>query len=277
MMNLLRRIASSPGLRTVLLRPGVRRVLASVLAARFLVGACAVSTPFRLVFNEIFARGRVRQYTVRRTSVPVVMQHGRDLQALAEIFRGGEYDIPPELMDRLRSVRRVADVGANVGMFSAWALGQWPEAEIVAFEPDPENVAVYERWRATAGGSVHLVPAAAAPATGEMPFLTGRGAGSQQVASELANVTVPAVDVFPHLANVDLIKLDIEGGEWPILADPRLAGLHHTTLVMEFHRVGAPSLPAAEAAAGALVGAGFTVGRIHRNHWGHGVLWAWKD
>ena len=46
---------------------------------------------------------------------------------------------------------------------------------------------------------------------------------------------VEAVDVFPLLADCDLIKIDIEGAEWEILQDPRFADLRASHVILEYH------------------------------------------
>jgi FkbM family methyltransferase len=278
-MNLLRRVASLPGLRGVLLRPRVRHLVASMLALRFLVAAAVTTQPLRLVVGEVVSRGEVRLYTIARTGVPVALQHGRDLEALFEIFHRGEYEAPEEIASRLREdkVRKVVDVGANVGMFAAWAAGRWPAAEIVSLEPSPESTHVYRRWLSASGAKATLIEAAASTHDGEMEFLSGLGGGSREVAAGLGTVTVPAVDVFPVLASADFVKIDIEGGEWSILTDPRMADLSDLVLVMEYHRANAPRLPALDAARDLLQAAGFATGYGAPNFWGHGTLWAWKD
>jgi FkbM family methyltransferase len=277
-MNSLRRIATLPGLRAVLLRPGVRRRVASVLALRFQVAALSTTTPGRVVAGEVFSRGRVRTYRVRHTGVPVALQHGRDMEALFELFVRGEYEPPSPLRDRLSpdTVRTILDVGANVGMFSAWARGCWPRARIVALEPAPENLVVLHE-QARLDGRTEVVEAAVGPADGEVGFVEGWGGGGHvPTEQEVATTVVRTVDWFPLFAEADFVKMDIEGGEWPILGDPRLRDLERLTLVMEYHRVGAPSLPAGAAARGLLEAAGFEVGHDTPNYWGHGTLWAWK-
>ena len=59
--------------------------------------------------------------------------------------------------------------------------------------------------------------------------------------------------------------------------DPRLGDLGPMVWVIEFHRSGAPFLPASDAAEHLFTQAGFTVGHVTLNYWGHGTLWAWKD
>jgi FkbM family methyltransferase len=289
-MNLLRRLASLPGLRVVLLDRRVRAFLAGVLALRFLVAARATTTPWRFLANDLLlARHQQRSYRLRDRRL-VTLVHRRDLQAFCEIFRGGEYDPPAEVTPRLRSVRRVVDVGANVGLFAAWASARWPGARITSIEPAPDNASLFRSWlEASRTPYVELVEAAALTHEGLVVHAGGTGAGSSFAevgegdpggpadAGGPGGSGVRAVDVFPLLAGADLVKIDIEGGEWAILGDPRLGDLHDVTIVMEYHRLWAPSLPAYDAARGLLEAAGFTVGGHRPNHWGHGVLWAWKD
>ncbi|MCL2541993.1 MAG: FkbM family methyltransferase [Nocardioidaceae bacterium] len=274
-MNLLRRIACLPGLRAVLLRPAVRRRVAGVLALRFLAVAWCTDAPLRFLDDElVLARGRARSHRLRDgRSVTIV--HGRDTQAFDEIFRGGEYEPPGELAARLGAVRRIVDVGGNVGLFAAWAVGRWPGAHVISIEPDPDNLAPFRSWLSASGTrAVELIEACALTHAGNAVPAGGSGAGSSFVESVVGGVR--GIDLFEHLDGVDLLKIDIEGGEWPLLADDRLRELHDLALVMEYHRRGAPSLPAYDAARDLLTAAGFEI-RGHRpNHWGHGVLWASK-
>ena len=277
-MNVLRRIASLPVLRSFLLQPTVRRHLASLLALRFLLVARRVDDPMRLVRNE-FRRPRVATYTITETGVPVTLLHRRDLEALFELFERGEYEPPAELRERLGAgrVRSVLDIGGNVGMFAAWAAGRWPGARVTSFEPSPESTVVFREWQARGGLDVELVEACAMTVDGPVHFVEGLGGGSHEGTAENATTVLPGIDVFPYLGKADFAKIDIEGGEWAILSDPRLADLHSLTLAMEYHRNRAPSLPAEQAARDLLTAAGFQVGHVTPNHWGHGTLWAWKD
>lgn len=286
-MNALRRTADLPGIRTVVLRPVVRRRIARVLAARFWLGAWCTTSPVTVLRRELLNPGTTRSYMLRGTGLPIALQHGRDMEALFEVFVRGEYEPPIELRGRLADPSTVLDIGANIGAFSAWARGRWPEAEIVAVEPVPENARVYRDWAAAAQNSPHLVEAAAGTAPGQTVFVRGMGGGDRRATPDdmqddqqvvgTGFVTVPVIDILPAMADADFIKMDIEGGEWPILADPRLADLRSVTLVMEYHRHGAPFLPAVDAARQLLTRAGFRTGFTRPNHWGHGILSAWKD
>jgi FkbM family methyltransferase len=280
-MNVLRRVASLPGVRRVLLRPQVRRRLASLLALRFLVAAFATTTPVTVLLGELTRRGEVGVYRVRRSGRAVALMHGRDMEPLFELFVRGEYEPPEALLGRLGPdrVHAVLDVGANVGMFAAWARSRWPGASLTCVEPSPQNLSVLRRVAATEGGRVELVEAAVGTEPGQADFVDGWGGGShlRTEADRGDVVRVPVVDYFPLFEGADFVKMDIEGAEWPILGDSRLGSVGPTVLVLEYHRVGAPFLPAAEAAVQLLTEAGFRTHPGHANYWGHGTLWAWKD
>lgn len=275
MMNRLRRIASLPGVRRVLLHPAVRRRVAAVLALRFLRAARLTTTPVVFVARELMPRRSTHDYALRHGGRARV-RHGQDLEAFHELFLAGEYLPPSPLRGRLTNPQRILDVGGNVGMFANWATLQWPEATTVSFEPDPDNIRAFRDWLRHDPRPVQLVESAASVASGRVVHAGGSGAGSRFVVSATATEGIEAVDLFDHLPTADLVKLDIEGGEWPILADPRLSSLDDLVIVLEYHRAGAPRLPAEDAARDLLEAAGFTCGFARPNHWGHGILWAWK-
>ena len=85
---------------------------------------------------------------------------------------------------------------------------------------------------------------------------------------------IEAVDVFPYLAEIDWLKMDIEGGEWPILADERFARIGAKAVVLEYHVRGCPDQDPQAAAAAALRDAGFTVfAGVSKPRFGAGLLW----
>lgn len=277
MMNLLRRVASLPGLRQVLLQPRVRHTIASVLALRFLRAALLTTAPVRFALADLVtSRGRIRTWSLRDGGT-ITLMHRRDLEAFHELMVAGEYEPPAELWDRLAAPRTILDLGGNIGMFAHWAHRRWPHATITSFEPDPDNLRVF-RAGLDEDSRIELVEAAAMTTSGHAVLSGGSGAGRQvEFRDQPVPGSMPAVDIFEHLRDADLVKMDIEGGEWPILSDPRLAELHDVVWVIEFHRVGAPSMPAHDAAKALFERAGFAVGHATHNHWGHGTLWAWKD
>lgn len=274
-MNRLRRWAHEGPLRTLLMHPAVRRRLATILALRFLLAACALRFPLTFL-RDWLRSGSRRSVYATRCGATVELAPRADLEAFYEVFWRRDYDPPPDLARRLAGARVILDLGANVGTFSAFATSRWPDATVVAYEPEQTSAAAYTHWADTTGAPATLHMAAASTTDGTVAFVTGWGGGSHLARQGEPGEPVPSRDVFADLDACDLAKIDIEGGEWPILADPRMTTLHHTVIVMEYHRVGAPHLPAREAAVTQLRAAGFATGYGSANYWGHGTLWAWK-
>jgi FkbM family methyltransferase len=202
----------------------------------------------RFALNETINRDMIGVYRPRGGGMPVSLHHhyspdgtpSNDTWTLREIFRDGCY-VPPPPIDallRARGTPRIADVGANVGLFSAFMLGRYPAAQIVAFEPDPENARLLARSlnSASVRATSEVHRACASSKDGAVRFIPGQHQFSHVAESgEPGAIEVPTVDAFPALQDTDLAKIDIEGGEWEILADHRFAAMGPRSLVMEYH------------------------------------------
>lgn len=242
------------------------------------------TTPLRLFAHEaLLQRPGRRAYRLRGAEhIPVVVRHlTPDLLTLDEVFVQRSYEEPPEvsaMVDGLGRPPRILDLGANVGMASAWFARRWPGAEIVCVEPDPANLESLRLVAAAAGWRV--VEAAAADAPGRLAFTAGEFAASQAEAG--GGIEVEAIDAFALAAELrpDLVKSDMEGGEWALLGDPRLRELTARAIVMEYHPhlCPAPADPR-EAAFTRLREAGYTVADAPGpagTPEGVGTLWAWR-
>lgn len=243
------------------------------------------TTPLRLFAHEaLLQRKGTRTYRLRGAEhIPVVVRHlTPDLLTLDEVFVQRSYEEPPPvsaLMERLGRPPRILDLGANVGMAAAWFARRWAGAEIVCVEPDPANLESLRAVAAPAGWRV--VEAAAAAAPGTLEFSAGEFAASQ--AQPGGGIEVEAIDVFALADELrpDLVKSDMEGGEWALLGDARLRDLSARAIVMEYHPhlCPAPEDPRAEAFA-RLREAGYTVTDVpgpFGTPEGVGSLWAWRE
>jgi FkbM family methyltransferase len=119
---------------------------------------------------------------------------------------------------------RILDCGANVGVASLFFRRRYPRASITAFEADPAISEICRRNLAANGAAdVELVTAAVWTSRGETEFVC-EGSDSGAVAS-LGMIdgpvqTVPTVRLRDYLGErIDLLKLDIEGAELPVLED----------------------------------------------------------
>jgi len=84
------------------------------------------------------------------------------------------------------------------------------------------------------------------------------------------------VDAIPLLDRSDLAKVDIEGGEWAILGDPRLAAITPEAMVLEYHPYVCPTADPGRYATDCLTSAGYEVEQTLEFAGDHGLLWAWR-
>jgi FkbM family methyltransferase len=256
----------------------VQRVIHTMRAARRVRGGR------RFASRELILAPTVATYLVRRSGLRVFLRHQtRDVAIFTEIFVRGDYE-PPNAIDKLlrRTPHpRILDLGANIGLFSVFILGAFPGARLTAIEPDPSNFALLRRC-AEANGGTHtweLLEACAGAHQGTVGFAAGLFADSHMLAEpEAGFIEVPVVDLFELAGSTDLLKMDIEGGEWPILADPRLARLKARAVVLEWHASSSPHGDPRGAAIAALSRSGFEIAAVTDPplpYYGDsGIIWA---
>jgi FkbM family methyltransferase len=226
---------------------------------------------------------RLGRYHLAGSTVVIHLRHGSvDLLSLEEIFWLGHYDAPQEVLAALEASEkpfRVIDLGANIGLFGAFIRRRFPAANIVAFEPHPANAAVLRRSIEANGGSDgwRLLEACAQTADGDVTLGLYDFTTSRIEANSAEEIVVPGLDVFPFLEDVDLLKIDIEGAEWPILTDPRFGAGVAKTLALEYHSYGSPEPDAGALALRLLREAGYeTKVSDYGLPPGQGMLWAWR-
>ncbi len=179
-----------------------------------------------------------------RDGTRIVIRGGiEDHWIASEIFFDRQYE--PPIPVPLAEFEVVVDVGANVGYSCLWFARACPQAQILAFEPVPAHLAQAELNLSLNGLTqrVDVVGAAACTAAGTVAL---EPAGAQSaVVSEVSprSLSVPAVDWFSRLpsGSIDLLKMDIEGAERPLLADARFADAARRIryVVVEWHDPGA--------------------------------------
>jgi hypothetical protein len=90
-----------------------------------------------------------------------------------------------------------------------------------------------------------------------------------------AGIDVMMVDLFTLDYDTDLLKMNIEGSEWSILSDARMADLQARVIVMEWHCRFAPRADPHAAALELLKRAGYEVHADHiETQKSTGVVWA---
>jgi FkbM family methyltransferase len=258
--------------RRFLTRPAVERVVATALRSS------AVRERVRFVARELSGRRNLVRYRLSESGLVAYLRHGTpDVVTLDELFYSREYEFPPEVEGALAALSRppaVVDLGANIGLFGLLVRGRFARAELIAVEPDPDNAWVLRMCVGAndRDGRWQVIEAAASNRDGERRFQAGHFALSRLSDGDDGE-PVRAIDVFPHLKQADLVKIDIEGGEWDLLSDARLSEVS-AALVVEYHPYLCPEPDSDAAAERLLAAAGYTTCAATRRGDGHGILWA---
>ena len=146
----------------------------------------------------------------------------------------------------------VIDVGANIGMASLWFVKRMGASRVIALEPSSANARIarlnFERNKIEG----EVLEVAAGPTDGQAMFLEHHSStcgrlDSQGAASDRTESRGPSrravemrsmktvLDRLPELAEADLVKIDIEGGEGPLLEGDVTWLSRVSALVVEFH------------------------------------------
>jgi FkbM family methyltransferase len=189
--------------------------------------------------------GRLKRLELRN-GVVLNAPDALDLNFLfQEIWLRGIYS-PPGFEIRRGDV--VIDVGANIGVFAAFAASRAPEVKVYAYEPFPGNVEWLQRNMKESGlANVNIRAEAMAGAQGERvlhvypeswifhSLVTEEGAGEGHDISVRCLTLDDALDA-EGIAQCDLLKLDCEGSEYEILQGCSPAALKRVRrIVGEYH------------------------------------------
>ena len=185
---------------------------------------------------------------------------------------------PPVWIPRTR-VKLIVDLGANVGMSCLWWLSNYWRARVVAFEPHPHHA---EAARANFalndfGSRVELYQAAVGPEA-MTAQLSDEGSSSKISGDDKAGFQVKVMDLFDFFAGrrIDILKMDIEGSEVELLADPRFALLDIGTVVMEWHSVNKDGRGGRDWCIGRLAACGFRT-FVTAEMGPCGMVWGYRD
>jgi FkbM family methyltransferase len=160
--------------------------------------------------------------------------HSSDARVVRQIFRTKEYDL--DKFEQSKDINRVyegilasgktpivIDAGANMGASALWFSKRFPQAHVVAVEPEPANAALCRRNIAGLS-NVTLIEAALGGVAGSVNMTTGVGNEDwafQTTRTEAGGVPVVTIpDIVAQIANGSLfcVKIDIEGFESDVFA-----------------------------------------------------------
>jgi FkbM family methyltransferase len=142
------------------------------------------------------------------------------------VLLGAEWNLAPADS----AITHVLDVGAHVGTFTCYAADFWPNAMVLAVEPDPDNYHCLETNTAHLP-TVHLLQAALGNGL-PVSYLGQRSRRSSSirygysrgkeglVPSHTLAQLVTLVGFSGKPGEALLVKIDAEGAEWGCLKDP---------------------------------------------------------
>jgi FkbM family methyltransferase len=222
--------------------------------------------------------GRIEAIEFRDGSRSCLLDLRAGLAVLRDVYLERIYDskfhLDPE--------GTVLDLGANIGMFTILAANRLvPRGRVVAVEPNPYAAAVLQRNVIENGFSnVEVIVAAAAPMDGNVELhLAPHSLGATVFAGQRRgeSVMVAAIGVgtlIESLGPIELLKMDIEGSEWPIVFDssPEM-WVRIKRIAMEFHLDAAGCRSVADLIS-YLTRVGYVNIRVHHPPGLYGYLWA---
>lgn len=143
-----------------------------------------------------------------------------------QIFVQGIYQV-----DGLGDTPKIIDCGGNIGLSVIACRLRYPQARIVVFEADPALAAILA-WNIKSLGMIDVTIEAKAvgAAKGEVLFQPDGAVDGHVVALDGATgpanaISVPAVRLSDLIdESVDLLKMDIEGSEYDVIADLSQSG-----------------------------------------------------
>ncbi len=171
-----------------------------------------------------------------------------DYNVFYEVFVKRVYE-PPADIDR-GSVSLILDLGANVGFSNLFWMELFPNARVLTYEPHPEHVdlALKNFELNNVGQRITMRPVAAGSRRAKAS-LTDRGAESTLVEDGGSGISIDTVDLFEEIGTqrIDLLKMDIEGGEYALLDDARFRNMSVSAVCMETHPSAQRNLDARQA------------------------------
>lgn len=166
-----------------------------------------------------------------------------DFEVYHQVFVNQEYkfstDHPPQV---------IIDAGANIGLASLYFANNFPDAEILAIEPEKSN---FELLKKNIAPYTNIIPIQAAlwnkngkmqltdPGYGEWAFRVEDqdkpGNGKENFFQQVRTMTVDSILSEYQLNKIDVLKIDIEGAEKEVFHDTSSWIERIDVIIIELH------------------------------------------
>ena len=167
--------------------------------------------------------GRTLRLQVQGSRSPFFFREGTtDAWVFRQIFVQRQYEVEVSSEPHL-----IIDAGANIGCASVFFAGRYPQATILAIEPDAAN---FEMLRMNAAPYRNIVPIRAAvwgrpevlaianPNSKSWEFQTRQASAGD--ADTVVGLTIDELLTWAGAPRIDILKIDIEGAEKQVFSGP---------------------------------------------------------
>jgi FkbM family methyltransferase len=178
-----------------------------------------------------------RERTIRvRSGLTITYRLNRgDILTVKEVIVNQCYRLPFAISPRV-----LVDLGANIGLTSLWYSRRYDPDMIIAVEPSPLNIPLLRKNLEANGVRVKVIEGAIGPVDGSAQFRLNRdhnmgsiGESGETTVAMLSMHTL--IDAALSGETVDVVKMDIEGGEQQLLSCNREWLRQVRSLIVEFH------------------------------------------
>lgn len=208
-------------------------------------------------FRTVGARGLLAAAAGKLRTTPVSLRIDRpdvkfpfflrvpssDVQVYYQVFICRGYEL-----EAGRQPAAIIDAGANIGLASIFFANRFPDARIIAVEPEEsnlealrKNIAPYGNISAVSGAVwcedaiIELVD----PGSGKWGLMTrpknGLDAPPGRMVREVRGMTIDTLMKEQGIGHIDILKMDIEGAELEVLRDSAAWIEKVDVLILELH------------------------------------------
>ena len=187
--------------------------------------------PLRKIYYKHLNSGKVRSHRLFGKDFffvsPTELMHGLNEIFIEEVYK-----------QRLPPNPYIIDCGANIGLSVIYLKQMFPDATIIAFEPDEENFNLLQtNIKSFNYENVQAHKEAVWIENTTLQFAS-EGSMSSRILTEVSGrtVLVKAIRLKDYLNRpVDFLKIDIEGAEFQVIMDIADQLQHINNLFLEYH------------------------------------------
>jgi FkbM family methyltransferase len=169
---------------------------------------------------ELGCRNLVKEYGARFD--PFILRKGSsDIMVFWQIFRQEELKLPMPVRAEL-----IIDAGANVGYSTIWFAEHYPDAQIIAIEPEESNYEIlvkhcrrYERVHPVRAALYHKEVDLDLKDSGWGAFAFMTEEGAPPGGTSIRSVTIESILREFRQDHIDILKVDIEGSERELFSE----------------------------------------------------------